>query len=254
MIKRIPYYWRMIATAFSFSVFGMGGITLRILIFPLLNVFIWRVPTRIYCSRLLIRYSFRAFIEMMRILRVLTYDTQGLERLQRTGLLILANHPTLIDTVFLMAFVKQADCIVKNSLWQNPFTCGPIRAAGYICNQNDPDLLKNCESALARGSNLLIFPEGTRTPRTGQLNFKRGAANIAIRYCRDVTPVVIQCTPATLSKREKWWQIPASTPHFTLHVGQDIVVKSSSMQATNEILATRRLTLDLQHYFSERLA
>lgn len=48
--------------------------------------------------------------------------------LERQGLLILANHPTLIDTVFLMAFVKHADCIVNNNLWRNPFTGGPVRS------------------------------------------------------------------------------------------------------------------------------
>lgn len=249
MLKRSQYYWRLFATAVSFSLFGLGGLVLRLLLLPLLTLFVWRTATRIYYARTLIRYSFRVFIALMRGLGVLTYDIHGLARLQRSGLLIVANHPTLIDTVFLMAFVKQADCIVNQHLWQNPFTSGPIRAAGYIGNQHGPDLLKACERSLARGDNLLIFPEGTRTPHDGTLHFKRGAATLAIRGGHNMTPVIIRCRPATLSKGEKWWQIPAATPHFSLTVGHDIVVQAYGTDSS-EALASRRLTRDLELLFS----
>ena len=31
-----PYWWRLIATAASFTLFGIGGVLLRILVFPVL--------------------------------------------------------------------------------------------------------------------------------------------------------------------------------------------------------------------------
>ena len=31
-----PYWWRLIATALSFSLFGIGGVLLRVVVFPLL--------------------------------------------------------------------------------------------------------------------------------------------------------------------------------------------------------------------------
>ena len=34
-----------------------------------------------------------------------------------------------------MAFVENADCIVKAGLWGNPFTRGPVNAAAYIKNK-----------------------------------------------------------------------------------------------------------------------
>lgn len=240
MIK-FNYYWRIIATGVSFLSFGIGGLLLRMIVFPLLNISIRKRDLRISFARDIVRFSFRGFIKLMSLLGVLCYDIRGLERLERRGLLILANHPTLIDTVFLMAFVKQADCIVKSSLWRNPFTRGPVRAAGYICNDNGPGLIEDCIASLRNGSNLIIFPEGTRTQRNGMIIFKRGAANIAVRSRCHVTPVAIRCTPPTLTKGEKWWEVPPKIPCFTIEVQEDICV-------TDDV-TPRQLTRYLQDYF-----
>src|SRR5258708_5298809 len=70
------------------------------------------------------------FVGCMRGLRGLDCGMRGQERLRREGLLILANHPTVIGAVLVMAFVRHADCIVKGRLWDNPFTRGPVSAAG----------------------------------------------------------------------------------------------------------------------------
>src|SRR5437016_3675731 len=138
MVQRLNRCWRMAATGFSFLVFGVGGLLLRIAVFPLLSLCIRERRLRVLAARHVILVLFRVFVGLMRWLRVLRYDISGLERLQRQGLLILANHPTLIDTVFLMAFVKRADCIVKSRLWKNPFTRGTVHAAGYISNDSGP--------------------------------------------------------------------------------------------------------------------
>ncbi|WP_245395071.1 hypothetical protein [methane-oxidizing endosymbiont of Gigantopelta aegis] len=42
------------------------------------------------------------------------------DKLNRPGQLIVANHPTLIDIVFLISRIPYACCIVKDSLWHNP--------------------------------------------------------------------------------------------------------------------------------------
>jgi 1-acyl-sn-glycerol-3-phosphate acyltransferase len=249
MLKKINYYWRVFATGLSFFTFGVGGLLLRIAIFPMLNILIWKQKIRITFARHIIRFSFRGFIEFMRVLGVLRYNICGLEQLEREGLLILANHPTLIDTVFLMAFVKQADCIVKSTLWHNPFMRGPIKAAGYICNNGGFGLIEDCLFSLRNGSNLIIFPEGTRTEREGKINFKRGAANIAVRGMCNITPVIIRCTPSTLTKGEKWWEVPSIIPHFTIEVQKDINIKIFLAKPNNETLAARQLAHYLQDYY-----
>jgi len=253
MLERLSLYWRVLATGFSFLMFGIGGLLLRVLVFPLLNLFVWKRPQRVTLARAVIRWTFRAFVALMRGLGVLRYEIVGLQRLERGGLLILANHPTLIDTVFLMAFVKRADCIVKGRLWNNPFTRGPVQAAGYINNDSGVDLVADCIASLQNGNNLIIFPEGTRTPSGGAISLKRGAANIAVRGARDVTPVVIRCEPITLGKGEKWWRVPCRKASFRIEVRDDIGIDSFITDNSNESMAARRLTDYLQSYFTEEV-
>ncbi len=202
-------------------------------------------------ARDIIQFTFRTFVGLMRGLGVLRYQVIGLEKLQRHGLLILANHPTLIDTVFLIAFVKRADCIVKGRLWNNPFTSGPVRAAGYISNDQGAELVDACIASLRAGNNLIVFPEGTRTPANGNIVLKRGAANIAVRGARAVTPVVIQCHPPTLGKGEKWWRVPPRHAQFRIEVKDDIDVARFCDAGQSDVMAARHLTDHLQQFFTE---
>jgi 1-acyl-sn-glycerol-3-phosphate acyltransferase len=244
-------YWRMFATGLSFTVFGLGGLLLRLLLFPLLNLAVWRKRKRTVAARAVIQQAFLGFVGLMNLLGVLRYEVIGRERLARRGLLVLANHPTLIDTVFLIAFVPQAGCVVKGGLWKNPFTRGPISAAGYLNNDKGVGLLDDCIAALEDGDNLIIFPEGTRTPVGGLVQMKRGAANIAVRGTRDVTPVVISCEPMTLGKGEKWWQVPSCRVHFRIEVCEDIGIGEFTGDGESETMAARRLTKYLENYFTE---
>jgi 1-acyl-sn-glycerol-3-phosphate acyltransferase len=253
MLEYLSRGWRVAATGFSFTVFGIGGLLLRVLVFPLLNVFVRRRQRRIALARGVIRMAFRAFVWMMRGLGVLRYEIVGRQRLQRGGLLILANHPTLIDTVFLMAFIKRADCIVKGRLWNNPFTRGPLRAAAYINNDAGVALVDDCIASLRQGNNLIIFPEGTRTGADGAIALKRGAANIAVRGGHKVTPVIIRCEPPTLSKGESWWRVPARAACFHIEVREDIDVARFMKDGVAETIAARRLTDYLQTYFTEEV-
>jgi 1-acyl-sn-glycerol-3-phosphate acyltransferase len=250
-LSHLGLYWRVCATGLSFAAFGVGGLLLRIAVFPLLNVLVWDREKRIARARAIIRVAFRCFVGLMQGLGVLRYEIVGRQRLERGGLLILANHPTLIDTVFLMAFVKRADCIVKGGLWNNPFTRGPVQAAGYINNDQGVDLVEDCIASLQDGNNLIIFPEGTRTPSNGEIQLRRGAANIAVRGRRNVTPVLISCEPLTLGKGEKWWRVPPRFAQFKIEICEDIGIDHFIADGATDVMAARRLTQHLQDYFTE---
>lgn len=251
MLDRLGRYWRVLATGICFITFGIGGLLLRVLVFPLLNLLVRDPARRVSWSREVIRMTFRFFVGLMRALGVLRYEIVGLDKLERGGLLILANHPSLIDTVFLMAFVKRADCIVKSHLWNNPFTSGPVRAAGYIRNDGGAELIHDCIASLRAGNNMIVFPEGTRTPPCGTIALKRGAANIAVRGARAVTPVLIDCQPATLGKGDKWWRVPARHVQFRIEVREDIDVARFTSDGVTEVMAVRHLTDHLQRFFTE---
>ena len=68
----------------------------------------------------------------MHKLGVMSYEIKGLEKLNRPNQLVLANHPTLIDIVFLISRMPFAGCIVKEKLWHNPFIKASVINAGLI--------------------------------------------------------------------------------------------------------------------------
>lgn len=250
MAERIDQYWRICATGFCFSTFGLGGLLMRVFIFPLLWVVVWHQRRRAELAKWVIHHAFRGFVGLMALVGVISYEVRGAERLKRRGLLVLANHPSLIDVVFLISFVRHADCIVKGALARNPFTRGPIRAAGFVCNDSGAGLVEDCIVSLRSGNNLVIFPEGTRTPLNGEARLQRGAANIAVRGNIDITPVRIRCTPPMLTKGVKWYRVPERRAHFIIEVCDDIPVRDFTQDSPSEALAARRLTDHLTEYFS----
>ncbi|MDZ7918789.1 lysophospholipid acyltransferase family protein [Rhodoferax sp.] len=201
-------------------------------------------------ARNAVQRTFRWFVWWMAALGVMSFEIRGQERLNRTGLLVLANHPTLIDVVFLISLLPNADCIVKSTLARNPFTRGPVRAANYICNDSGAGMVEDCIHSLRQGSNLIIFPEGTRTGVDGKITLQRGAANVAVRGGRDITPVRIHCAPRTLTKGLAWWQVPSARAHFVIDVCDDIDIQSFLDEGPGDALAARRLTHFLTNYFS----
>lgn len=247
MFNSVIRYWRMFGTGLSFVAVGIGGV----FVFPVLNIIIRSRQLRAVIARHVIRLTFRCIVGLMRVMGVFRYEISGLERLQRHGLLILANHPTLIDIVFLMAFVKSADCIVKSKLWRNPFTHATVRAAGYVRNDDyGVQLIEDCVAAVRCGGNLIIFPEGTRTAANGSITLKRGAANIAVRAQCNVTPVLIRCAPPMLVKGERWWRLPSGPSHYRIEVQEDIDIRPFIDGAGSNVLAARRLTDYLHDYFT----
>lgn len=252
---RVNFYWRLLATGFSFFAFGVGGVILALTLLP----FVWlvkRTPAdRARLGKRCVQLSFRLFIELMRVLGVLRYRINNFESLRnRSGLLIVANHPSLIDVIFLVAFIDRADCVVKAPLKTNPATFGPITAAGYLVNKGGEQLMDACADSLARGNNLIIFPEGTRSVPGKPLVMQRGAANIALRANVPLTPVCIRCEPTTLTKAEKWYQIPPRRFTMELTVRDDIDVAAAIGDVANKSLASRKLTDYLIGYFSRECA
>lgn len=199
----------------------------------------------------MIHHAFRFYIGMMKFLGVLSYEVEYPDRL-RHARLILANHPSLIDVIFLIALVPNANCVVKGKLSRNPFTRGPIKAAGYIINEENEKVVAAAGEAFAKGHALIIFPEGTRTTPEALMSLKRGAANVAVRNAADITPVLITCHPSTLTKQDRWYQTPTSKVHIRICVNETLSVEPY-LQEMAPSVAARRLTADLAEYFDKEL-
>ncbi len=218
MLRRIWRGWRVIATGLSFAFFGLGGLLLLLIGLPLMYLLFPRAARRQRVARQLVRWLFWLFVRYMWITGVLRFRFINGERLKRPGLVIVANHPTLLDVVFLISAVPNATCIVRSGLASNPFTRAPVRLAGYVCNDWGVELVEASVQALRTGSSLVMFPEGTRSNPAQPPKWQRGAANIALKAGVPLTPVSIRCEPPTLRKGEPWWQVPRA-PYAILHHG-----------------------------------
>jgi 1-acyl-sn-glycerol-3-phosphate acyltransferase len=249
--RKLNYGWRLFATGFSFFSFGLGGLLLWLLVFPVLSILPGSRLQQISRGQKVVHYSFYVFIGLMHRMGVMTYEIIGLEKLNRSGQLIIANHPALVDIVFLISRVKQANCIVKESLWHNPFTRGPVVNAGYISNSDSEKMITDCVGWLQAGGTLIIFPEGTRSVPDKPYQFQRGAATIALQANTCVTPVTLSCYPSTLTKAEPWYAIPYRRFHLTMHVGDDIALQEF-IDITPKSIAVRRFNQYLQDYFTQR--
>jgi 1-acyl-sn-glycerol-3-phosphate acyltransferase len=249
----LNYLWRLAATGFCFFAFSAGGLALTLVFFP--TLLLTPRAGRTERARRMIRQSFRLFLWMMETLGIMRLELVGAERLDHSrGMLILANHPTLIDVVALLSVLPTASCVVKQALWRNPFLGGVMRTANYISNAEGDALVDACAQHLADGNPLVIFPEGTRSQPGQPLRFLRGASFIALRSGVPILPVLIDCNPSTLTKREKWYQIPPRRFHLRLEVLE--AVDAQQWVASNEIspLVARRLTRGLENFFTKELA
>jgi 1-acyl-sn-glycerol-3-phosphate acyltransferase len=206
-------------------------------------------------ARRLIHRVFALHVKLTCRLGVMELRIDGAELLRGSrGELIVANHPMLYDVVCLIAHLPDADCIVKNSLWNNLFTRGPIRAADYIHNDGSPALIERCAQRLRGGASLVIFPEGTRTVRGACLNpLQRGAANILARSGAPCRPVIIRCVPLTLTKHEKWYRIPERRWRLSLKVHELLPIASIVAGSAGPAIAARRINEALQTYFTTEL-
>ena len=162
-------------------------------------------------------------------------------------MIVVANHPTLIDVVLLMGQIEHGNCIVKREMWKNVFLGGVVRAANYISNDDSEELLANCAEVLQRGETLVIFPEATRTVPGQAMKVHRGAARVALAADVPVQIVHLTCSPPMLSKSGHWYEIPPRRPCFRMRVGDRLDVADYLAAGEHHSLASRRLTEEMRH-------
>ncbi len=212
--SKLNHCWRVVAAGISYVLFAIGGLLPGIYIF-----FLALMPLDSSAKqrkvRNVIQRLCRFYVNLMEFFGLMSYQLQDqhgtvfAKRVTRSveGHMVISNHTMLIDALFILAYVDNLCCVVKGSLVYNPFTRIPVKLAGYIAN-DDEQLVELAAAKRRAGENILIFPEGTRNQYDLQLDFKRGAANIAVISQAPILPIILCCMPRALGKGEKWYKIP----------------------------------------------
>jgi 1-acyl-sn-glycerol-3-phosphate acyltransferase len=183
----------------------------------------------------------------LRAFGLLKLDAGGLSELRQVdGLIVVANHPGLLDAVLMVSQMPRAVCLMKGSLARNIVLSGTARLAGYIHNKSGLGLIKKCEERLKEGSNLLVFPEGTRTVGGKLLPFKMGFALAAVLTRAPVQTVIITSEGNCLGKGWPLFKKPAFPMRFSLRLGRRFQPEPGQM--------AKQFGRTVENYFREILA
>ena len=174
------------------------------------------------------------------------------------GCLLVANHPSYLDAVFLMAHLPHVNCVMKASLLRHPLFFPFTRLGGYIASGNgEPEeLIDACRKAGATGDPVLVFPEGTRSTPGQPLRFRRGAAQIALRTGLRVVPVIVRCDPPALTHGRPWYRMPDKRIHLVIRFAapRDVADFAGKGGRSAEISRlARQATRGLENYFIRQL-
>jgi 1-acyl-sn-glycerol-3-phosphate acyltransferase len=186
-----------------------------------LPAFLFRGRRARFFGQRLIRALFGIFVGYLRVFGLIELDAVELSGLRECGgLIVVANHPCLLDAVLMVSQVPQAVCLMKGTLARNIVLSGTARLAGYIHNKSGLGLVKKCEERLKEGANLLVFPEGTRTVNGKLLPFKMGFALVAVLTQSPVQTIIITAESNYLGKGRPFFKQPVFPLRYSLKLGK----------------------------------
>jgi 1-acyl-sn-glycerol-3-phosphate acyltransferase len=168
----------------------------------------------------LVHKDFAFFVWFITTARIVPVRYKGFARWPASpGLVVVANHPGLMDIGWMLARLPEAICIYKPDVANNPLYGATARCAGYLASNHARLLLRNAAAKVAAGHTLLVFPEGTRT-RAGALNPLKPGFVVMARMARAPIQLVrITCDSALLTKARSWWMVPRLPAHVTVTLG-----------------------------------
>ena len=197
------------------------------------------VPSRRF-GFALARFTVRTGLRLMGI----RLEVSGLERLPRQGPLVLAcNHASYADVVALVALLPiDVLFVAKREVLGYPLVASFVRRCGHLTVDRwdavqsvaDADVVAR---ALAAGSDVLFFPEGTFVAATGLRPFRLGAFMAAARAGAPLVPLALRGTRHVLRGD---WGLPRPG-RLSLWVGDPIRPRGTDMAA---LVALRAEAMD----------
>lgn len=168
------------------------------------------------------RRAFRGLHAVMRFTRLLDYRPELTAGLPEQPSVIVANHPSLVDTTSILGTFPNVVTVVKPSIYRRWWIRPLMAGAHFIEGSRDASelgrLIDDAVLRLEQGFHVLVFPEGTRSPEGDLHPFGRVAFEVACRAQAPVVPIVITCYPLWLSKEYPMRRPPDNAVHYQLEV------------------------------------
>lgn len=235
-----PIVWR--AYEHVAMVLGLGFLALLCLVWLpfafVLNPLLpraWGEPV----GRRLIMVGFRIYLRFLGFACACRFDLAELDALRHEGPLVLvANHPSLLDAVMIVSRLPNAVCVMKAALMANPLFGAAARLARYIPNDAPIAMVLKARDQVAAGAHLLIFPEGTRTTSFPVDACTPAAGLVARRAGAPIQSLLIESASPSSPYLGKHWPLfrkPALPLNFRVRLGRRFAPPADAAAFAREI-------------------
>jgi 1-acyl-sn-glycerol-3-phosphate acyltransferase len=172
-------------------------------------------------------------------------DTSALDALRDVpgGLIVAANHPSMLDALVVVARLPRGVCVMKAELLRNVFLGGGARLAQYIRNDVGRGMVRDAVASLREGNQLVLFPEGTRTVTSPINAFKPGITLIAHVAEVPIQTVIIETSSPYLKKGWPLLKPPPVPVRMRVRLGRRFAADADH----------RALLQRIERYFAEEL-
>lgn len=212
-----PFAW--LALQAMLVVLGLGSLAWNGVAFGLYPLLPRSVGLRV--GRAAIAHGYALYWRFAALTGMLYLHADTLDELRdEAGLIVVANHPSMLDALMLVAHLPRSACVMKASLMRNPFLAPGARLARYIRNDTPSGLVRRAVEDLKAGGQLVLFPEGTRTTRWPVNPFRPGFTLIAKMAQVPIQTVFIDTDSPYLGKGWPLWQLPPLPIVFSVRLGR----------------------------------
>jgi 1-acyl-sn-glycerol-3-phosphate acyltransferase len=198
----------------------------------------WLLPERAgrTLGRQGVAWVYGSFWRVATATGMLRLDSEALRPLRdEAGLVVVANHPSMLDAMMLVAELPRGACIMKASLLRNPFLGPGAKLARYIPNDSPHGMIRASVAALQEGGQLVLFPEGTRTQQWPLSPLTGSFAVIAKRARAPVQTVFIDTDSPYLGKGWPIWRLPPLPIVFRARLGRRFEPRENHHELVAEV-------------------
>lgn len=221
--SRMPRWFRVLVVGLCYVVFGGFGAVIAYVLLPLRVLGVREPEARAQAAQDLLHVWSRRYFAFIRLVGIAKPEYPApIELPAGGGAVIIANHPSLLDVVFVMGAIPRLTYVAKESWMTSPLVGRLLRTCGHIASPRGKTpadgaiALDRMIQALRAGRTLLVFPEGTRSPRHGMWPFQRGAFEAAVRAGAPIVPCVIEVEPPMLRKEQPWYDVADRTIDYRM--------------------------------------
>jgi 1-acyl-sn-glycerol-3-phosphate acyltransferase len=172
---------------------------------------------------------------------------EGLDGIMSPPYVFICNHQSALDIYALLAWLPVSfKWIAKRQLFAIPVIGWTMRKAGYISidRENAREALRAIEEASRRireGTNIIIFPEGTRSADGKLLPFKKGGFTLALRAMVPIVPVGIH---GSSTLQPKGSSLPRKKGVIYIEIGDPMVLEGLDRSQKTRVMDDVRANIE----------